>query len=128
MIKNKFNNQPEKTVYSNFTGLDEKNTFISQHRFINQLHHEPNYPPKKRELKNWYWQAHFKSLEDATEFLLNYSTELGPLAEECLKRLNKNSELIKQLTQQNKSLKHQLKGVYSNDKKYKKKHDEKRAF
>ena len=38
-------------------------------------------------LENWQGVQAFKSLEDATEYLLNYATDLGPLAMQCMKRL-----------------------------------------
>ena len=113
--------------YSKILDIEEKNSLSGLHRFTKQYAPEPYYLPKNRFLKDWNWQQKFNSLEEATEFLLNYCTELGPLARECINRLNKNSELIKQLTFQNKSLKTQMKGVYSNDKK-RRKHEEKRAF
>tara|TARA_Y100000310_G_C20525422_1_gene735759 strand:- start:155 stop:376 length:222 start_codon:yes stop_codon:yes gene_type:complete len=60
---------------------------------------------KNRHLKDWNWQLNFKTLEEATEFLLNYCTELGPLARECIRRLNKDAATIEQLTIANKELK-----------------------
>tara|TARA_R110000765_G_scaffold336738_1_gene427061 strand:- start:233 stop:472 length:240 start_codon:yes stop_codon:yes gene_type:complete len=59
----------------------------------------------KRKLKDWNWKKNFSSLEEATEFLLNYCSELGPLAQECVQRLIKNNQIIKQLTITNKNLK-----------------------
>ena len=108
-------------------GLDKNNSYTEQPRFTKQYPPEPYYLPKNRFLKDWNWKQKFNSLEEATEFLLNYCTELGPLARECISRLNKNSELIKQLTHENKSLKNQMKGVYSNDTR-RRKNEEKRAF
>ena len=58
----------------------------------------------KIKLEDWNWQKNFKSLEEATEFLLNYSRELAPLAEELLKRSSKDKEIIRQLTSINKQL------------------------
>tara|TARA_R110002051_G_C8638897_1_gene485900 strand:+ start:674 stop:913 length:240 start_codon:yes stop_codon:yes gene_type:complete len=58
----------------------------------------------KRKLKDWNWKKNFSSLEEATEFLLDYCTELGPLAQECVRRIGKNKEVIKQLTLTNKNL------------------------
>ena len=49
----------------------------------------------KRKLKDWNWKKNFSSLEEATEFLLNYCSELGPLAQECVQRLIKNNQTIK---------------------------------
>ena len=63
----------------------------------------------KRKLKDWNWQKNFSSLEEATEFLLNYCTELGPLAQECVRRIGKNKEVIRQLTITNKNLKGDIK-------------------
>ena len=60
--------------------------------------------PKFVKLNNWNWRENFGSLEEATEFLLNYCRELGPLSEECLQRLNKNAETIRKLTLINKQL------------------------
>ena len=108
-------------------GLSEKKSYADAHRFTKQYAPEPNYLPKNRFLKDWNWKQNFKSIEEATEFLLNYCTELGPLARECINRLNKNSEFIKELTYQNKSLKTQMKGVYSNDTR-RRKNEEKRTI
>ena len=58
----------------------------------------------KIKLKDWNWQKNFKTLEDATEFLLNYSKELGPLTEELMRRSSKDKEIIQQLTLINKQL------------------------
>ena len=109
------NNQHNSDHYMKLWGLKKNNSNTAAHIFVKQYAPEPYYLPKNRFLKDWNWQQKFNSLEEATEFLLNYCTELGPLAQECISRLNKNSELIKQLTYQNKSLKNQMKGVYSND-------------
>jgi len=59
----------------------------------------------KRKLSDWNWKKNFSSIEEATEFLLNYCTELGPLAQECVRRIGKNKEVIKKLTITNKNLK-----------------------
>ena len=111
----KTNSERRREYYLRIWGLDKNNSHTEPHRFAKQYAPEPYYLPKNRFLKDWNWQQKFNSLEEATEFLLNYCTELGPLARECINRLNKNSELIKELTYQNKSLKTQMKGVYSND-------------
>jgi len=58
----------------------------------------------KLKLKDWNWKSKFNSLEDATEFLLNYCRELGPLSEELLRRSGKDTEIIRQLTIINKQL------------------------
>ena len=93
-----------KSFFDRIWGLDKNISHIDDHRLTNRYSPEPNCLPKSRKLKNWNWKQNFKSIEDATEFLLNYSTELGPLAEECLRRLNKNEETISQLTIINKQL------------------------
>ena len=111
----KTNKERRREYYMRIWGLDKNNSYTEQPRFTKQYPPEPYYLPKNRFLKDWNWKQKFNSLEEATEFLLNYCTELGPLARECISRLNKNSELIKQLTHENKSLKNQMKGVYSND-------------
>ena len=115
MANKKTNSDRRREYYLRIWGLDENNSHTEAHRFTKQYPPEPYYLPKNRFLKDWNWQQKFNSLEEATEFLLNYCTELGPLARECISRLNKNSELIKELTYQNKSLKTEMKGVYSND-------------
>ena len=69
-----------------------------------------------RKLENWNWKQNFNTLEDATEFLLDYTAELGPLSQVCINRLKKKEIIIQELTKENKSLKNQMKGVYSNDK------------
>ena len=115
MANKKTNSDRRREYYLRIWGLDENNSHTDARRFVKQYAPEPYYLPKNRFLKDWNWQQKFNSLEEATEFLLNYCTELGPLARECINRLNKNSELIKELTYQNKSLKTQMKGVYSND-------------
>ena len=97
-----------KSFFDRIWGLDKNISHIDDHRLTNRYLPEPNYLPKTRKLKDWNWKQNFKSLEDATEFLLNYSTELGPLAEECLRRLNKNAETIRQLTITNKDLRRVL--------------------
>ena len=93
-----------KSFFDRIWSLDKNISHTDEHRSANQYFPEPNYLPKTRKLKDWNWKQNFKSLEEATEFLLNYSTELGPLAEECLRRLNKNAETINQLTTINKKL------------------------
>ena len=108
-------NHRNSDYYMKLWGLKKNNSNTAAHIFVKQYAPEPKYLPKNRFLKDWNWKRNFKSLEGATEFLLNYCTELGPLARECINRLNKNSELIKELTYQNKSLKTHMKGVYSND-------------
>ena len=115
MQTKKTNVERRKEYYAKIWGLDEKNSYREPRRFIKQLAPEHYHAPEFVKLNNWNWKKNFNSLEEATEFLLNYCTELGPLARECIDRLNKNSELIKELTYQNKSLKTQMKGVYSND-------------
>jgi len=115
MANKKTNSDRRREYYLRIWGLDENNSHTDARRFVKQYAPEPYYLPKNRFLKDWNWQQKFNSLEEATEFLLNYCTELGPLAQECINRLNKNSELIKELTYQNKSLKTEMKGVYSND-------------
>ena len=127
MANKKTNSDRRREYYLRIWGLDENNSHTDARRFVKQYAPEPYYLPKNRFLKDWNWQQKFNSLEEATEFLLNYCTELGPLAQECINRLNKNSELIKELTYQNKSLKTQMKGVYSNDTR-RRKNEEKRSF
>ena len=90
--------------YLKIWDIKEKNSHREQHRFVKQPALDPYHPPKNIKLKNWDWESNFKSLEEATEFLLNYCRELGPLSEECLQRLNKNAETIRQLTLTNKEL------------------------
>ena len=85
--------------------LNEKISYREPHRFTKQLAPEPYHAPKFIKLNNWNWKQNFKSLEEATEFLLNYCRELGPLSEECLQRLNRNAKTIRQLTITNKELK-----------------------
>ena len=115
MANKKTNSDRRREYYLRIWGLDKNNSHTDARRFVKQYAPAPYYLPKNRFLKDWNWQQKFNSLEEATEFLLNYCTELGPLAQECINRLNKNSEFIKELTHQNKSLKTQMKGVYSND-------------
>jgi len=91
-------------MQSKIRGLSEKKSYTAAHRFTKQPMPTHYHPPKVRKLKDWNWQTNFKSLEAATEFLLNYCRELGPLSEECLQRLNKNAETIRQLTITNKEL------------------------
>jgi len=109
MIQNKkTNSERRRDYYLRIWGLDENNSLTDQHRFTKQYPPEPYYLPKTRFLKDWNWQQKFNSLEKATEFLLNYCTELGPLSRECLQRLNKNAETIRQLTNTNKKLRRSL--------------------
>ena len=103
-MKVKTNEERRKLHYMKIWGLDGKNSYREPHRFIKQPAPESSYLPKTRFLKDWNWKQNFKTLEEATEFLLNYCTELGPLSEECLQRLNRNAETIRQLTQINKQL------------------------
>ena len=111
-MKVKTNEERRKAYYMKIWGLDEKKSHIAPHRFTNQYPPEPNYLPKNRFLKDWNWKKNFKSLKEATEFLLNYCTELGPLSEECLQRLTRNAETIRQLTITNKELR---RGFITND-------------
>ena len=70
-----------------------------------------------KRLEEWKWQNRFKSLEDATEYLLNYTADLGPLALQYLKRLKNKEIKIQELSQQNFSLRQQLKKeVITNEK------------
>jgi len=82
--------------------LNKKTSNIS--RFIKQPAPKPYPAPKLVELNNWNWKQNFNTLNEATEFLLNYCRELGPLSEQCLQRLNRNAETIRQLTITNKEL------------------------
>ena len=108
-MKTKLNiDQNNYSHYMKLWGIDENKSHTDAHRFTNRLDNESKYPPKKRKLKDWNWKKNFKSLEDATEFLLNYANELGPLADECLQRLNKNAETIRHLTTTNKNLRRSL--------------------
>jgi len=68
-----------------------------------------------RKLENWQWRDRFKSLEDATEYLLNYATDLGPLALQCLKRLKNKEIKLQELSKENISLKLQIKEVIANE-------------
>ena len=106
------NSDRRRDYYLKIWGLDNNNSHTDAHRFTKQYAPEPNYLPKNRFLKDWNWKQNFKSLEEATEFLLNYCTELGPLARECIDRLNKNAEIIRQLTITNKHLRG---GIITND-------------
>ena len=103
-MKVKTNEERRKLHYMKIWGLDGKNSYREPHRFIKQLAPEHYHAPKFVKLNNWNWRENFKSLEEATEFLLNYCRELGPLAEECLQRLSKNTETIRKLTLINKQL------------------------
>ena len=108
-MKAKLSNQERrKSYYMKIWGLEENKSHTEPHRFIKQLAPEPYHAPKFVKLNNWNWKENFKSLEEATEFLLNYCRELGPLSEECLQRLNKNAETIRQLTITNKNLRRSL--------------------
>jgi len=69
-----------------------------------------------RKLENWNWKQNFSTLEDATEFLLDYTADLGPLSQVCIDRLKKKEIKLQELTKENKSLKAQLKGVIANEK------------
>ncbi len=62
-----------------------------------------------RRLEEWNWKQRFKSLEDATEYLLNYAADLGPLAMSAMKRLKKKEEIINDLLRENKLLKLKIK-------------------
>ena len=96
--------QRRRDYYLKLWGLDEKISYREPHRFLKQLAPEHYHAPKFVKLNNWNWRENFGSLEEATEFLLNYCRELGPLSEECLQRLNKNAETIRKLTLINKQL------------------------
>jgi len=98
------NEERRKSYYMKIWGLSENNSHTDQRRFIKRPAPEPYHVPKFVKLNNWNWEKNFKSLEEATEFLLNYCRELGPLADECLQRLNKNAETIRKLTLINKQL------------------------
>lgn len=69
-----------------------------------------------RKLEEWNWKQRFNSLEDATEYLLNYTADLGPLAMSAMKRLKKKEEIINDLFRENKLLKQQMKEVITNEK------------
>ena len=113
MIANKKTNiERRKEYYEKIWGLDEKISYREPHRFIKQLAPEHYHPPKFVKLNNWNWEKNFNSLEEATEFLLNYCRELGPLSEECLQRLTRNADTIRQLTITNKNLR---RGLLTND-------------
>jgi len=96
--------QRRRDYYLKLWGLDEKISYREPHRFLKQLAPEHYHAPKFVKLNNWNWEKNFKSLEEATEFLLNYCRELGPLSEECLQRLTRNADTIRQLTNTNKKL------------------------
>ena len=68
-----------------------------------------------RKLENWNWKQNFSTLEDATEFLLDYTAELGPLSQACLDRLKQKEIRLQELTKENKSLKHNLRRFITND-------------
>ena len=68
-----------------------------------------------RKLCDWGWKQNFNTLEEATEFLLDYAADLTPLAKQCIKRLETKERIIQQLNNKNKSLKNKLKGVFAND-------------
>lgn len=70
-----------------------------------------------RKLENWNWKQNFNTLEDATEFLLDYAADLGPLSQACIDRLKTKEIKLQELTKENKSLKAQLNGGITNDKK-----------
>ena len=101
-----------KDYYMKLWGIDENKSYTQPHRFVKQPALDSYLPSKITKLKDWNWKQNFKTLEDATEFLLSYCKELGPLAEECLHRLNKNAEIIRQLTITNKHLRG---GIITND-------------
>ena len=108
-MKAKLSNQERrKSYYMKIWGLEENNSHTDQRRFTKRPAPEPYHAPKFVKLNNWNWKENFKSLVEATEFLLNYCRELGPLSEECLQRLNKNAETIRQLTITNKNLRRSL--------------------
>ena len=69
-----------------------------------------------RKLEEWNSKHRFDSLEDATEYLLNYTADLGPLAMSAMKRLKKKEEIINDLFRENKLLKQQMKEVITNEK------------
>ena len=69
-----------------------------------------------RKLEEWNWKHRFDSLEDATEYLLNYTADLGPLAMSAMKRLKKKEVIINELFRENKLLKQQMKEVITNEK------------
>ena len=96
--------QRRRDYYLKLWGLDEKISYREPHRFIKQLAPDHYHAPKFVKLNNWNWRENFTSLEEATEFLLNYCRELGPLSEECLRRLTRNADIIRQLTNTNKKL------------------------
>ena len=100
--------QRRKAYYLKLWDLDEKNSYREPHRFIKQLAPEHYHAPEFVKLNNWNWKKNFNSLEEATEFLLNYCRELGPLSEECLQRLTRNADTIRQLTNTNKKLRRSL--------------------
>ena len=113
MIANKKTNiERRKEYYEKIWGLDEKISYREPHRFIKQLAPEHYHAPEFVKLNNWNWEKNFNSLEEATEFLLNYCRELGPLSEECLQRLTRNADTIRQLTITNKNLR---RGLLTND-------------
>ena len=68
-----------------------------------------------RKLENWQWRDRFESLEDATEYLLNYAMDLGPLELQCLKRLKNKEIKLQELTKENISLKLQIEEVITNE-------------
>ena len=68
-----------------------------------------------RKLCDWGWKQNFNTLEEATEFLLDYAADLTPLAKQCIKRLETKERIIQQLTNQNNSLKHNLRRFITND-------------
>ena len=69
-----------------------------------------------RKLENWNWKQNFNTLEDATEFLLDYTAELGPLSQACIDRLNKKEIKLQEITKENKSLKSKFKEDITNEK------------
>ena len=104
MQTKKTNSERRREHYLEIQNITEQNSLTGPHRFTKQPAPTPYHPPKFLKFSNWDWKSNFKSLEEATEFLLNYCRELGPLSEECLQRLNRNAETIRQLTITNKEL------------------------
>jgi len=58
----------------------------------------------KTGLRVWHWEDRFKTLEEATEFLLDHIAELGPIAEELARR---NKEMEKSILTQEMTIKTQ---------------------
>tara|TARA_R100001143_G_scaffold22734_1_gene23815 strand:- start:22 stop:294 length:273 start_codon:yes stop_codon:yes gene_type:complete len=53
----------------------------------------------KTGLAVWHWEEKFKTLEEATEFLLDQLGELGPLSNEVLRRNKEQEKEILKLKQ-----------------------------